>query len=117
VDVGSEGKPAYVPAELCDILPGTAFADKLDGTETSKMINYACKPPAENAKAIVNQGLQQLGLNPAAAGGILEEFGITVSNQFATVPGRLLPPPSIFYGAGKQIGVNEGESIIGLLNR
>jgi eukaryotic translation initiation factor 2C len=90
-----------VPAELCDIVAGTAYMGKLDGDETAQMIRHACKDPATNATAIVSVGLPQLGLAPAdAPQGPLAAFGIKVSGDMTTFTARVLPPPTLSYKAG-----------------
>jgi eukaryotic translation initiation factor 2C len=101
VNIGSRNRDLFVPAELCDIVPGTAYMGKLDGDETAQMIRHACKDPATNANAIVGQGLPQLGLTPSnAPKGPLQAFGIQVSGEMATITARVLPPPTLSYKAG-----------------
>ncbi|KAH0832181.1 Piwi-domain-containing protein [Lanmaoa asiatica] len=56
--------PILVPAELCEILPGQPFRGRLDDQQTTLMLRFACKRPAENAQTILNQGFPQLGLTP-----------------------------------------------------
>jgi eukaryotic translation initiation factor 2C len=90
-----------VPAELCDIVPGTAYMGKLDAYETSQMIKFACQDPATNANTIVNKGLPQLGLTPTKTPkGPLQAFGIEVSGEMTTITARVLPPPALSYKSG-----------------
>jgi eukaryotic translation initiation factor 2C len=101
VDIGTVRRQILVPAELCDIVAGTAYMGKLDGDETAQMIRHACKDPATNATAIVSVGLPQLGLAPAdAPQGPLAAFGIKVSGDMTTFTARVLPPPTLSYKAG-----------------
>ncbi|KAI0919496.1 hypothetical protein AcV5_001549 [Taiwanofungus camphoratus] len=104
VDVGGSN---YLPAEICDILPNQAYRGRLDGDATAAMIKYASKPPAVNADAIVNQGFRDLGLLPGATTGPLDSFGLSVKQDMAVVPGRILPPPVPAYRAGRA-NVNNG---------
>ncbi|KAI0919501.1 hypothetical protein AcV5_001553 [Taiwanofungus camphoratus] len=106
VDVGNS-KPEYLPAEVCDILPNQAYRGRLDGDATAAMIKYASNPPAVNAEAIVNQGFRDLGLLPGATTGPLDSFGLSVKQDMAVVPGRILPPPTPAYKAGRA-NVNNG---------
>ncbi|KAG6884814.1 hypothetical protein C0993_008033 [Termitomyces sp. T159_Od127] len=97
VDVGGT-KANYLPSELCEILPNQAFRGKLTDEQTASMITIAAKPPNINANAIVNRGLNELGFRQGA--GSLGAFGISIGTEMAVVPGRILPPPGIKYGAG-----------------
>lgn len=65
---------------------------------TAQMIKVAAQPPRNNASAIVDGGLIELGFRSGAAP--LSAFGITVGSAMAVVPGRILPPPGIKYGKG-----------------
>jgi eukaryotic translation initiation factor 2C len=99
VNIGPKKRDVWVPAELCDIVAGTAYKVKLSGDETSQMIRYACKDPATNANTIVQQGFPQLGL-AAPSQGPLSAFGIQVSGEMTTITARVLPPPTLSYKAG-----------------
>lgn len=59
------------------------------------MITVACQPPNVNGEAIVNQGLNRLGLR--VAGPELQSFGVNIGPDMAVVPGRILPKPGIRY--------------------
>jgi eukaryotic translation initiation factor 2C len=101
VDISTKRREILVPAELCDIVAGTAYMGKLDGDETAQMIRHACKDPTTNATAIVSIGLPQLGLAPAdAPQGSFAAFGITVSSDMTAFITRVLPPPTLSYKAG-----------------
>jgi len=88
-----------MPAELCEIEPGSAFRGKLSDRETAQMIKYACNPPKANAEAIINRGLPSLGVNPARSP--IPGFGIAIDNKLADIPGRELPPPGLSYKVGQ----------------
>lgn len=98
VDVGG-AKQNFLPAEVCDILPDQPYRGKLTDEHTAEMIKVAAKPPNINAGLIMDEGLKSLGFKQAA--GPLNAFGISVGQEMAVVPGRLLPAPSINYGQGK----------------
>lgn len=97
VDVGGQ-KVNYLPAEVCEILPDQPFRGKLTDEHTASMITVACQPPNVNADAIVNQGLNNLGLK--VAGPELQSFGVSIGPDMAVVPGRILPKPGIGYLTG-----------------
>ncbi|PIL34461.1 Argonaute [Ganoderma sinense ZZ0214-1] len=94
---GNRNKPIYLPAEICEIVPGQAYRGKLDPEQTAAMIKIACNPPEFNGNAIVNQGFADLGLLPNTPGAPLAPFGISVSRDMQVVPYRILPAPNIAY--------------------
>jgi eukaryotic translation initiation factor 2C len=65
------------------------------------MILAACKPPNVNANAIAGLGLDELGFRQQASP--LPTFGVSVGQQMAVVPGRILPAPKINYGRGAPV--------------
>ncbi|KAF7293020.1 Argonaute-like protein [Mycena indigotica] len=97
VDVGG-AKQNLLPAEVCEILPGQAFKGKLTDDHTAAMIRVAAQPPAVNAAAITGPGLDQLGFRQG--GGALQQFGVSIGQEMAVVPGRILTPPRVVYGQG-----------------
>ncbi|KAL8761911.1 MAG: hypothetical protein Q9184_002015 [Pyrenodesmia sp. 2 TL-2023] len=63
INVGSKEKPSWVPPELLTVEPGQQYARKLDESQTAKMINFAVRTPAENARRIVERGAETMGLS------------------------------------------------------
>ncbi|KAF8804178.1 argonaute-like protein [Phlegmacium glaucopus] len=98
VNLGSATRKNWVPAELCDIEPGSAYRGKLSDKETAQMIRYACNPPRRNAEAVVGSGFPLLGLAPLAPP--TDGFGMAINTAMAVVPGRELNPPRLTYRAG-----------------
>lgn len=97
VDVGGI-KSNYLPPELCEIIPNQPFRGKLTDEHTANMITVAAKPPNINGQAIAGRGLDELGYRQGADP--LGTFGISIGQEMAVVPGRILPPPGIKYGMG-----------------
>lgn len=50
VNVGSRQKPVYLPEEVCDVLRGQPCVAKLSAEQTSQMIKFAVRRPAQNAR-------------------------------------------------------------------
>ena len=90
-------RPIYLPAEICEIIPGHAYRGKLNDEQTRAMIKVACNTPAFNGNTITNQGFPDLGLRPNAPGAALAPFGISVIPDMQVIPYRILPPPAISY--------------------
>ena len=110
VNIGNKDKPNWMPAELCEIEQGSVYRDKLNDTETSEMIRYACNPPRINAEKIINNGFPSLGFKPPQSP--LTGFGITVEDQLLVVPGRELNAPRLSYRSGQPRVQNGGWNIV-----
>lgn len=63
VNVGSRERPTYLPAEVCEVLPGQNANTKLSPEQTQKMISFAVRKPWANAESIVRNGLNTAGLS------------------------------------------------------
>lgn len=114
INVGSEAKPSYLPAELCHVRPGQPYHTKLNEPQTQNMIKFAVRKPEENIASILNSGIRLLGFDPPNhpmvrnvlyqyLHGILltfaqEAFGIGAPSKLITVSGWTLPAPKIQYG-------------------
>ena len=97
-------KSIYLPPEVCTILPGQPFRGKLPDEQTGEMIKVSAKPPNVNANAITVAGLRELGFTRGPnLSPILDVFGVSIGNDMAVVPARILTPPRIRYGRGEQI--------------
>lgn len=111
VNIGTDARPNYVPAELCSIERGIPYRSKLNDKETAEMIKHACKPPRVNATAIVSEGFPKLGLaGPAAPPA--SAFGITISTEMAVVPARILPAPQLLYKGSPRTARNGSWNIL-----
>jgi eukaryotic translation initiation factor 2C len=93
VNVGSRQKPVYLPAEICDVLRGQPCTAKLSPEQTSQMINFAVRRPAQNATSITTKGVETVRL----PNGTLRHFNLAVNPQLITIPGRILNPPNVVY--------------------
>jgi len=109
VDVGGQKNTHnYLPAEVCEVLPGQPFRGELTDEHTATMIKIACQPPNVNGNAIMNNGLKELGfVNP---GSTLTTFGVSIDPNMAIVPGRILPKPGLKYARNVSPSVNERAS-------
>ena len=100
LNCGTQEKPVWIPAELCEVMPGQAFRGKLNNDQTTEIMNVAARGPAENAKRITNDSKEVIGFqgkNPSLAA-----FGVSIESNMIMIRGRILPAPSVTYGRNAQ---------------
>ncbi|KAI0967292.1 ribonuclease H-like domain-containing protein [Xylaria arbuscula] len=108
VNVGTQTNPSYLPAQVCVALSGQPAKRQLSSSQTQKMIQFAVRPPVDNAKSIVSKGLSTAGISTSPTSPQLISFGVTVSPNLITVKGRLLGAPKVSYSQNKQAPVMNG---------
>ncbi|KAJ4387602.1 hypothetical protein N0V93_008198 [Gnomoniopsis smithogilvyi] len=96
VDVGTEGRPSYLPAEVCIVLPGQNVKSRLSGEQTGKMVSFAVRPPWLNAKSIEEDGFETAGMS-RETNPLLDQFRLAIGQSLITVPARLLKEPYVQY--------------------
>ncbi|KAI0812108.1 putative RNA interference and gene silencing protein [Xylaria sp. FL0064] len=94
INVGGKDNPSYLPAAVCHVMPGQPAGTKLSPSQGQKMIRFAVRRPAQNARSIVTSG-QLLGFDPTNT--TMNAFDIHVPPKLITVPGRTLDAPAIKY--------------------
>lgn len=97
VNIGTKTDPRWVPSELCTVLPGQVARRMLLPDQTRNMIEFAARPPNQNAASIVGPGLSvmQLAPNNQGVNARLATFGIKVNPKMLTVDGRILDAPTL----------------------
>ena len=125
VNVRTRDNPSYIPAEVCEVLPGQPAMSKLSPLQTTRMIGFAVRKPTHNAQSIAASGGHLLGFEPinptlvrtlppirAVRTGELiinkQAFNIDVIPKLITVPGRVLTNPNIKYAGTKSINPQSG---------
>ncbi|CEL07700.1 hypothetical protein ASPCAL10855 [Aspergillus calidoustus] len=101
INVGTRQRPSYLPAQICEVLPGQASGAKLSPAQTQRMIRFAVRKPAQNAQSIVTSGLQTLGIGSEESN--LGTFGLDLIPKLMTVPGRVLNCPNVKYRGNRTI--------------
>ncbi|RKF74263.1 Protein argonaute 1 [Golovinomyces cichoracearum] len=105
VNVGNTEFPNYLPAEVCQVLPGNKVNRRLSPGQTQQMIKMACRAPYENAESLVGEGKSLLGLG-STENSISTQFGLNISKGLLVVNARRLPPPSIIYRSSQVFVAN-----------
>jgi eukaryotic translation initiation factor 2C len=67
INVGTRDSPSYLPAQVCEVMPGQPANAKLSPAQTQQMIRFAVRKPTYNAQSIVMSGGQLLGFDPTNA--------------------------------------------------
>lgn len=96
INVGSNGHPSWLPAEVLHVLPGQPVLRELHPWHTAEMIKVAARKAKLNATAVAQDSLKMLGIKPANSS-ILDEFGINVDPHLTKIQARVLPAPDIEY--------------------
>lgn len=104
VDVGLQTE-VYLPAELCQILPGQPYRKSLTDQQLVVMSTTACQTPNIHGEGTVKQLRHQLGLNVIRPE--LESFGITIGPDLAVIPGHILSRPSITYASSATASIGD----------
>lgn len=90
------GQECWFLADQLEVLPGQIYRKLLDPNLTAKMIEFACQSPETNRKAILNSGLESLGLSNGTPT-LLSQAGITFGPEMMKIPFHRIPSPSIKY--------------------
>jgi len=96
--VGNINKKTAIPIELCIVQRGQLRLKKLSEMQTANMVRNAARPPAERRQTIENC-IKDIKYNQDP---VLVEFGITVTENFASIPARVLPQPVLAYANGEK---------------
>ena len=64
VNAGTRENPSYLPAQVCEVMPGQPAMAKLTAQQTAQMIKFAVRKPTYNAQSIVASGGRLLGFDP-----------------------------------------------------
>lgn len=59
-----EQKHVWLPAELALVMPGQIYTKTLSPEQTKSMLSFAARPPGENARRLVDEGLRTMGFTP-----------------------------------------------------
>ncbi|KAF2706269.1 Piwi-domain-containing protein [Pleomassaria siparia CBS 279.74] len=89
-------RPIWIPAELCSVLPGQLAKRLLLPDQTRAMIEFAARSPFDNAQSIMQDSLKVTKIAPTLNAN-LTKFRIHVDPNLLTVPGRILPAPTLQY--------------------
>ncbi|CAG8906164.1 unnamed protein product [Penicillium egyptiacum] len=104
VNVGTRDRPVYLPAEVCEVLPGQPCRAEPNVIQRQNMIKFSCRRPPQNYDSIMTEGLNIMGISE----GYTKAVGIKPGKEMITVPARILNPPNLLYGGKKTTNPRNG---------
>lgn len=93
LQVGSKERPNYLPMELCNIVPGQRYKNRLSPTQVSNLINITNDRPCDRESSI----RQTVSSNQYNSTERADEFGIEVDSYPTTLKARVLKAPMLKY--------------------
>lgn len=93
-------EPVYMPMDVLKIDTNQRYNTKLNDRQTAEMIKFAVTLPSARWQA-VQQGVRLLNW---ANDPYLKHYGLQVNPNPAKVKARILPSPTVHFGAGSGKG-------------
>ncbi|KAJ8673622.1 hypothetical protein QAD02_004884 [Eretmocerus hayati] len=104
LSVGPQNKNIHVPIELCKVVGNQVTQKKLDEKQTSKMIRAAATGTNERQLKIKEAFRSMNHLRDPC----IQEFDISLDNEFEKVNARILDPPNLEYRNNEVVRVSRG---------
>ncbi|CAD6904336.1 unnamed protein product [Tilletia laevis] len=90
------GQDGFVSLELCFVVEGSRVPPlSLNAAQTAKMIDIARQEPQERQQSVVQLRNEVVKYKQD---GLIQAWGVQVSNEPVRPEGRQLPPPRVTYG-------------------
>ncbi|ONK81985.1 uncharacterized protein A4U43_C01F34930 [Asparagus officinalis] len=90
---GSGSNPTHLPMEVCKIVEGQRFLQKLEEKQVTEILRATCQRPHEREESIRKIVMENNYEDDEYA----QEFGIKVAKQLTSVEARVLLPPKLQY--------------------
>ncbi|KAI8092845.1 Piwi domain-containing protein [Halteromyces radiatus] len=91
-------KDTFLPMEVCEVLPGQRYTEKLNEDQAAEMTSFTWQKPNVCAFRI-NQGVNLLKYNDNP---YIRQFGVNVKPEMAMIGARVLPAPEISFHPSSQ---------------
>lgn len=93
------GNGAYIPMELCQVIPGQIMRKQVPPEKTKDVLEFATQKPEARLTSIRNG----LGVLQYGQSSYLRSFGLAVDSTAPVgINARVLLPPTLVYGAGSR---------------
>ncbi|OAY58827.1 protein argonaute 4 [Manihot esculenta] len=104
INVGKPKRPTYIPIELCDLVSLQRYTKALNTHQRASLVERSRQKPQERMSTLSNA----LKNSKYDAEPLLRSCGISISNSFAQVDGRVLPAPRLKVGNGEDFFPRNG---------
>ncbi|CAI9106107.1 OLC1v1005175C1 [Oldenlandia corymbosa var. corymbosa] len=99
INVGKPKRPTYIPLELCDLVSLQRYTKALTNFQRASLVEKSRQRPQERMSTLSSA----LKINNYDNEPLLRACGISISNTFTEVDGRVLPPPRMKCGNGDDV--------------
>ncbi|XP_071724140.1 protein argonaute 4-like [Rutidosis leptorrhynchoides] len=104
INVGRPKRPTYIPLELCDLVSLQRYTKALTTFQRASLVEKSRQKPQERMKTL-STALETSKYNSEP---LLRSCGISISNNFTQVDGRVLPAPRLKFGNGDDFSPRNG---------
>uniref|UniRef100_A0A7N0SX97 Argonaute 4 n=1 Tax=Kalanchoe fedtschenkoi TaxID=63787 RepID=A0A7N0SX97_KALFE len=104
INVGKPKRPTYFPIELCELVSLQRYTKALSTFQRSSLVEKSRQKPQERMSVLSHS----LKINNYAAEPLLKSCGISISNNFSEVEGRVLSAPKLKVGRGEDFFPRNG---------
>ncbi|CAI9277601.1 unnamed protein product [Lactuca saligna] len=104
VNVGKPKRPTFFPLELCSLVSLQRYTKALNTMQRSSLVEKSRQKPQERMKVLTDA----LSLNKYHEEPLLKSCGISISNSFTQVEGRILAAPKLKVGNGEDFFPRNG---------
>ncbi|XP_071686025.1 protein argonaute 4-like isoform X2 [Rutidosis leptorrhynchoides] len=104
INVGKPKKPIFLPIEFCSLVSLQRYTKSLNTMQRASLVEKSRQKPQERMRVLTDA----LKLNNYDAEPLLKSCGISISNNFTQVEGRVLPAPKLKVGNGEDFFPRNG---------
>ncbi|GAA0185092.1 translation initiation factor [Lithospermum erythrorhizon] len=104
INTGKPKRPVYVPLELCSLVSLQRYTKSLSSLQRASLVEKSRQGPKDRM-ALLTDALRTSNYN---ADPLLGASGVSMSNHFTKVDGRILPAPQLTVGNGMDFPPRDG---------
>ncbi|KAL8542091.1 hypothetical protein ACS0TY_003087 [Phlomoides rotata] len=104
INVGKLKRATYIPIELCTLVSLQRYTKALSNLQRASLVEKSRQKPQER----INSLGQALVSSNYAADPLLQSCGISISSEFTSIEGRVLPPPKLKFGGNEDFVPRNG---------
>ncbi|KAI3795891.1 hypothetical protein L1987_38551 [Smallanthus sonchifolius] len=104
INVGRPKRPTYIPLELCSLVSLQRYTKSLTTLQRASLVEKSRQKPQERMRVLSDA----LKINDYDSEPLLKSCGISISNNFTQVDGRVLQAPKLKAGNGEDFFARNG---------